>query len=43
MNPSFRVFEIDSKSKVIKDYLQYGFDLNEANKLKSNKPKWEVR
>lgn len=23
--------------------MQYGFDLNEANKLKDNKPKWEVR
>jgi len=43
LNPSFRVFEVDSNSKVIKDYLQYGFDINEANKSKEIKPKWEVR
>jgi len=43
LNPSFRVFEVDSDSKVIKDYLQYGFDLNEANKSQENKPKWEIR
>jgi len=43
LHPSFRVFEVDSNSKVIKDYLQYGFDLDEANKSIENKPKWLVR
>ncbi len=39
-NPSFRILEVDSDTKIIKDYYQYRFNLNEANK--GGQPKWEV-
>lgn len=41
MNPSFRVFKVDSKSKLPKDYLQYRLNLTEAN-LSSDDPVWKV-
>lgn len=37
-NPSFRMFLIDSNTKMLKDYEQYRFDLNESNRLKE--PIW---
>ena len=42
LNPSFRVFEVDSVTKNIEDYIHYGFDLIEANKI-GNKPDWKIR
>jgi hypothetical protein len=41
MNPSFRVFEIDSNSKLPRDYLQYRLNLTKAN-LDIKPPEWEV-
>lgn len=43
LNPSYRVYEIDSNSKVVKDYVQYGFDIIEANKNKERGPNWIQR
>ena len=42
MNPSFRVFEVDSNSKIPKDYLQYRLNITKANNSPDNNPEWEV-
>jgi hypothetical protein len=41
LNPSFRVFEIDSNSKIPKDYLQYRLNITQAN-LNAETPKFEI-
>jgi len=41
-NPSFRLFEIDSNSKMPIDYLQYRMNLTAANMDEINPPKWEI-
>jgi hypothetical protein len=41
LNPSFRVFEVDSNTKIIKDYLQYRLNLTLANS-RSEDPVWDV-
>ncbi len=41
MNPSFRIFEIDSNSKLPRDYLQYRLNLTKANQ-DTQPPKWEI-
>ncbi len=42
MNPSFRVFQVDSDSKFPKDYLQYRLNITKANLANQTEPKWEV-
>jgi len=39
-NPSFRVFEIDSNTKQLRDYVQYRLNLTKANSS-PEKPKWD--
>jgi sphingomyelin phosphodiesterase len=41
-NPSFRVYEVDSKTSIIKDYYQYRLNLTEANLNPYDKPDWKV-
>jgi sphingomyelin phosphodiesterase len=41
-NPSFRIYDVDSHSKIIKDYHQYRLNLTEANLTPDVKPKWKV-
>lgn len=41
-NPSFRVYEVDSKTNIIKDYQQYRLNLTEANMNPEIKPDWKV-
>jgi hypothetical protein len=43
LNPSYRVFEIDSNSKFPVDYIQYKFNLTLANSQPDITPIWEVR
>ena len=40
LNPSFRIYEIDSDTKFIKDFIQYRFDLENSNL--NNKPIWYI-
>jgi sphingomyelin phosphodiesterase len=42
LNPSFRVFEVDSDTKIFKDYLQYRMNITLANSHVDNEPVWEV-
>jgi len=41
-NPSFRVYEVDSNSMIVKDYEQYRFNITEANLNPDLKPTWKV-
>ena len=41
-NPSFRVYDIDSETKILKDYSQYRLNLTEANLTPDTKPQWKV-
>ena len=43
-HPSFRVFEIDSNTKQLIDYVQYRLNITKANldPIPSNKPKWDI-
>ncbi len=41
-NPSFRVYEVDSNTKILKDYQQYRLNLTEANLTPDIKPDWKV-
>ncbi len=42
-NPSFRVFDVDSDTKLLKEYYQYGMNLTEANLNPLQNPKWKIR
>lgn len=37
-NPSFRMYLIDSSTNILKDFIQYRFDLDQSNKIR--KPIW---
>lgn len=41
-NPSFRVYEVDSNTKIVKDYSQYRLNLTEANLTPEIKPQFTV-
>jgi len=41
-HPSFRVFDIDSDTKLLKDYSQYRMNLTEANSHPDKTPEWKV-
>ena len=43
MNPSFRIFEVDTETKLPLNYLQYGFNMTLANLFEENSPHWEIR
>jgi len=40
-NPSFRIYEMDSDSKIVLDYFQYRLNLTEANE-QEQEPEWKV-
>jgi len=40
--PSFRVFEANSQSFELNDYLQYRFNVTKANIDNVEKPKWDL-
>jgi hypothetical protein len=42
LNPSFRVFEFDSNSKLPKDYIQYRFNVTQANLNPDVTPEWDI-
>ncbi len=41
-NPSFRIYDVDSKTKLIKDYHQYRLNLTEANLTPDVKPTFKI-
>jgi sphingomyelin phosphodiesterase len=41
-NPSFRIYEVDSKSMILKNYHQYRLNINEANANQDNEPVWKI-
>jgi len=41
-NPSFRIYEVDSKTNVVTNYQQYRLNLTEANLNPDKKPEWKV-
>jgi len=41
-NPSFRIYDVDSDTKILKDYHQYRLNLTEANMNPEKSPKWEI-
>jgi len=43
LNPSFRLFEVDSETKLPLNYLQYGFNMTLANLFEENEPEWKIR
>jgi len=36
------VFEVDTNTKHLKDYVQYRLNLTKANESPEEKPKWEI-
>ncbi len=43
LQPSFRVFDVDSNSKIPKDYMQYRLNLTNANSLPENEiPQFDI-
>jgi sphingomyelin phosphodiesterase len=41
-NPSFRVYEVETKSMILKDYYQYRLNLTEANATPDKDPEWKI-
>jgi sphingomyelin phosphodiesterase len=41
-NPSFRIYELESKNMILKDYHQYRLNLTEANLNPDNEPEWKI-
>lgn len=41
-NPSFRIFEMDSDTKIMLDYSQYRLNLTEANENAEKEPEWKI-
>jgi sphingomyelin phosphodiesterase len=42
LNPSFRVFEVDSETHTLLNYQQYRLNLTKANSQKANFLEWEL-
>lgn len=42
LHPSFRIFDMDDKTKILKDYHQYRLNLTEANLTPDVKPQWKI-
>ena len=41
-NPSFRIYELESDSMILKNYHQYRLNLTEANSKPDSEPEWKI-